>query len=560
MATEVHLAPVERCRVRRGCDLVWSVATIVAVFFVAVILRGVNLERSHMATAVDLAPLGKERGRRRHHRAWSALAIVTIFAVAVILRWVNLDRSWDINVDEITYLRLSQSVAESMQVKLYGEPFYIHPPAYFFLQAAYLKLVRPSGYIIEQIYSVRHLNVALAGLSAMALFVLGRSLGGWAAGIAAALIFAVDPFSIRMNSRAMLDTAAMWWVLLGYSVLVPSLVNARVMPPMRRLVGSGLAFGMALLTKDMMVFSTIVPLGFAFLFNWSLPRRGAFFVCFVALLTYIPYPFIVALSGDWTRFELSKLEGMGRLAGLTKIWHQPTLGLGPGSLSFFKALAENVGWYGTTYVTSILGAAAVVLLFVRGEPSHRLLAAWAASGYALLAFGIAVGAVEEQFFYYLAIPALLSAAVAWAHLARAKELISRRYKAVLMTATMIGVGLIVLSAFMWTQTHFVPDNGFEELRAFMERSVPIGSRVAVSTDTAEFLMDGYDSGLWGTSVAQLRAHRAQYVQISTKQVEGGYGVARPPFYAWLVRHAEPVFAFDGRTYGTLALYRLPPVY
>lgn len=509
---------------------------------------------------VAIAPPTDKPERQRAQMVWAFVAVVAFCFAAVLLRGVNLGPSWDIHVDEITYLRISQSVAESIQVKLYGETFYIHPPAYFFLQAGFLKLIEPSGETIQVIYAIRHLNVALAGLSAAAIFFLGWSLSGWTAGIAGALIFALDPFAIRMNSRAMLDTFAIWWVLLGYSILLPSLTNERVMPPMRKLLASGLAFGLAILTKELMAFSTLMPLGMVFLFKWALPRRAIVWLCFFTILTYLPYPLAVALSGDWMRFQQYKLEGVSRLIGLMRIPYQPTVGLNVGALPILEALHANVGQYGTEYVLILCGAAALLYLSARGGASNRMLATWTGSAYVFLAIGVAAGTVEEQFFYFLTIPAILSTVVAWGHLFSPREVRPESRNTLFGASLVAGAALILWSMFGWAQVHIVPDNGHERLSEFMESNIPQGSRIAASTDTGEFLMDGFESGLWGSSLEELRAHNAQYIQVSTKQIEAGYGIARPPLYTWLTEHGELVFAFSGRTYGTLALYRLPIAY
>ena len=86
------------------------------------------------------------RGRRKRHRGragsfapWAVALLLGLLAFA--LRVVNLGRSWDIFVDEIIYFRISQSVARGQGVEFLGNDFYLHPPGFFYLQAAYMKVL-----------------------------------------------------------------------------------------------------------------------------------------------------------------------------------------------------------------------------------------------------------------------------------------------------------------------------------------------------------------------------------------------------------------------------------
>jgi hypothetical protein len=82
-------------------------------------------------------------------RFW--IAVILVGAITFILRAVNLGRSFEVFIDEFTYLVISQSVVRNLQVVLYGHPFYLHPPAYFFIEAAFLKVFQPGGDTIHTI-------------------------------------------------------------------------------------------------------------------------------------------------------------------------------------------------------------------------------------------------------------------------------------------------------------------------------------------------------------------------------------------------------------------------
>src|SRR5919199_6648567 len=202
------------------------------------------------------------------------------------LRATHLSRSFDVFIDEVTYLRIAHGVGTNLQFKLFDKTFYLRPPLFFFLEAAFLRLTHSSGTTLEQIYTLRYLNVLFASLSAGGLLLIARRLGGWKAGLIAAGLFALDPFVIKMNSLVLLDTSTLWWVLAGYGLLLWGMDDtprpmtfrrrtaagssvatpaagaaesevqvlppaARTTLPLWRALLAGLCFGLALLTKDL---------------------------------------------------------------------------------------------------------------------------------------------------------------------------------------------------------------------------------------------------------------------------------------------------------------------
>ena len=62
-------------------------------------------------------------------------------------------------------------------------------------------------------------------------------------------------------------------------------------------------------------------------------------------------------------------------------------------------------------------------------------------------------------------------------------------------------------------------------------------------------------GPWHTRAA-LRAHRVQYVLVSSRLVADGYSEQTPELVAWVKKTAAPVLEFRGPTTGILTLYRL----
>ncbi|MBA2712042.1 MAG: glycosyltransferase family 39 protein, partial [Rubrobacteraceae bacterium] len=429
-------------------------------------------------------PLPAVKGQGRQGRLGPWVAVILVGLATFALRAVRLGVSWDIFVDEISYLRISQSVAQNMGVSLYGNAFYLHPPAFFFLEGAYIKLFSPTGDLIHQIYDVRYVNVALAAITAVVLLGIGRRLAGWSAGIAAAVVFALEPYVIKMNSRNYLDTAAMLWVVLGYYVLFSSIGEERRRLPLWRPLAAGVLFGLGLLTKDMVAFATLLPLAVCFFTGWAMPRLQSMLVGVVALLTYLPYPLTVYAIGDWRDFSYQKLRGVSRLAGFI---HETGFNQENGP-SFVDAILANLSEFITTYALLATGCISVLILFFFfAGAAKRLLLAWAASTYALLAYVVVLGTLEEQFFYFLIVPSIL-ATTATAKLVLETEALGIWVRGALIATTIAFAGAFVSwTGYVWVQIHFNPDNGYERIAADLKR-IPDEYSVGVSNDTTQFVM------------------------------------------------------------------------
>jgi hypothetical protein len=476
-----------------------------------------------------------------------------IGAATFLLRAVRLDVSWDIFVDEISYLRISQSVAQHLEVKLYGDAFYLHPPAYFFLEGAYIKLIAPAGDVIHQIYDVRYLNVALASITAVVLLEIGRRLAGWLAGIAVAVVFALDPYIIKMNSRNYLDTSALLWVVLGYYVLFSSIMHENRRLPLWRLLVAGFFFGLGLLTKDMIVFATLLPLAICFVMGWAMPRLQSAIVGVVALLTYLPYPAVVYAIGDWRDFTYQKFHGLSRLAGFV---HETGFNQ-EGGPSFLNAILANLQEFATTYAFLATGSlSTLVLFFFFGGAAKRLLLAWTGSTYVLLAYIVVLGTLEEQFFYLLIVPSILATVVTTKLVLESASLDIRLRRALLNVTALLAVTFLSWTGYVWVQVHSAPDDGYERVTAYVA-GIPDEYSVGVTNDTTQFVMkDLRVNDAIYDSVEELQADDIDYVVVSSKLVEQGYGPS-PSFYRWVKNQGKLSYGFVGRSFGLMGVYRLP---
>jgi hypothetical protein len=533
------------------------------------------------------------------------VAIVLTVLIAFGLRAFRLDISWDVYVDELNYLQISQGVLQTGWIIGKDGPFYLHSPLFFFLEATYMKLFGIGGDLIQQLHGVRYLGAALAGCSAGALLWLGRLLAGWPAGIAAAAIFAMDPFSIRLNSHNMLETPTMLWVLLGYGVLFSALVQKDRRSVARwRVLTAGVMFGLALLNKEVSAFITLVPLGICFMFGWALPRTGSALVGVTAVIVYAPYWAIVYAIGDWSLFVEKKFDGVLRLAGVIQMTGFNQEG-GP---SFLGALVSKLDEYAATYTLLATGALAVCVLLLTDlgkAPARRLLLSLTASAYALSAYIMIFGTLEDHFFYYLTIPSILATTVSATLLlqkARARSarkpsadaflgafsgpftraftkgvlakvftrafadaflgvvrsaFATRRRRLALKVAAAVPVAaLAIWNAYVWAGVHTVPDNGYQRVTSYVER-LPESETVAVTSETGEILFEEHAGDGAYSSVEALRAANVDYVIIDGELVSEGWKEPPPELYRWVKNHGQLVYGFESsRSSGVVGVWSL----
>jgi 4-amino-4-deoxy-L-arabinose transferase-like glycosyltransferase len=481
-------------------------------------------------------------------RAEAVLAAVILALVAMTLRLFHLHTAYDIQVDEITYLRISESVASSLRTELYGQAFFLHPPLFFYIEAAWLHLFPPTGNVVEDILVVRALNVLFAGGTAALLFLTAWRLAGMTGGAVAAGVFALDPFMIKITSWNMLEASTVFWVLLGLAVIILA-AGPEGQLSRRAALLAGLAFGLGLLSKEESAFICLLPCC-AWMVIGSRSARRLLLTLGAAVLTYSVYPVVTAMNGGLGGYLSAKLTGAARLVGIIQEsgFHEP------GNQSFLAAVADRASEFGATYLIIGLGVLATGFLWRKGGRDNRLLAAWMGSAMLLLSYALAFGTLEEQMFYLLVVPSALAIGVAVPQLLQHW---SGRRRHGLVRGTVLAVGLVfaIVAVTVWCQTHLVPDNGYETLVAWLDAHLPVGTPVSVAPQAPAFLMSQQQTGQWLTP-SDLARHRAQYVVTSTTEVSEGYVPDSGAFFRWVRDHSQVVFSFPGRIHGTIVVYRL----
>lgn len=483
-------------------------------------------------------------------------AAVLAAVVAVGLRAWHLGQSYELFIDEVFYSRIAESVATHGTLNFYNERFYLHPPLYFFEQAAVIRLFHVHGSIFTLVDALRATNLLFAAGSAVLVLRLVTRASSTGLGLLAAAIYALDPFILLFDSRVMLELPTVFWVLAGYALLLPLTVAPADGGTRRRLgsaAGAGACFGLALLTKETSALLYVLPLVWCVARGVLVRRRESGLALAVIVAVYLPYPVASFAVGDGSLYIGSKFGGFLRLVGLD----QATGFNRPGSPSLLSRIVALRGLYLTTYLLIGLGLVFGLFLALRGTRPQRLLGLWALSSFAMLAYQVALGTIEEQNFYYIVVPAVVVTVVAAQRLVLRHRMQLRAGAALRYGVAGVLVVLVVGNGgSQWWRVHSQPDDGFRSAARWLDVHAPTGALVASLADTARWTLPYFRLTFDGTPQA-LEQENVNYVVTASSQVEQGYGEASPDLVSWLRLHAVQVHETDYPSQGRLTVWYLP---
>lgn len=519
-----------------------------------------SITRINQTTEAVIRPVAAAAPKGGIALVASGLCVVTMLA-----RLLLHSGAFDFFGDEVIYTDLGRSVVYGGFPRFFGEPFFLHGPAFFYLEAGWSWIAgRPAG-LVAWIYEMRELNALLAGATVVVLILLTARISSVRAAAVTGALFALDPFCIRQNDRVLLETAMMLWVLLGYLVFISLTGRPASHGTRARAFGAGLLFGCAVLTKDEAVLLTVLPLLGVAILRLG-PRRSMILLTISATaLPYAVYVAVVAANGYFAGWWSAKTSGIQRLLGTiqTTGFHS-TRG---GSLS--SRLLSESGNFVTTYVLLAVAVPTAIIVLRRGSRLQRILALLYCAAAITLGYAVALGTLEEQELYLLVVPGLvmIPAAVTLLHVPRhARRSLTEKHRriignAIIATTITLALGLNLATCVQWLRQ---PDEGFAHLLPYMAAHVPAGTAVDIAagtpppnqTDGGRYALEGrYDVGLWTTPSALQKAH-VRYILVEWGPIEEGYSYLNPSQVRGLVGHTRLVFSFRGRTYGQLALYQL----
>ena len=461
--------------------------------------------------------------------------------LAFAVRALGLGTANDVFIDEVTYASLADQVASGHLPSTAGEPFFLHPPASFVLNALVIKIVGVHGDAMDLALQLRWVNAVLGSITVVLVFLLVRRLAGRWVGPAAALVLAFDPFVLRLDGRLMIEPVAGLGVVAGWLLLVRALQDD---PERPRVWPAGLAFGLALVSKDMTAVFTVLPLLVAVLWrrtvSWTTVRR----MLPTLVLPYLCWLVVVTVAGLAPAFAEQKATGFLRMIGVI----QETGFNSAPNADLVGRLVEMVTRFGTSYVLLALCPVVGLVAALSADRVRRLVGLMALAAGLLGAYCVVGGAAEEQFGYYVVLAAVIATPVA------VLELIARwsRLRVPLITAAVL-FGLA--GGFLGVHARTTQDDGLVEARAYLDQ-LPAGSEVALTSVTGEFALLPHQDWTVAPSLASLDATGARYVLTQSYPLSQGYGYSDPKLLDWLAAHATPVFTTTGPTSGDTTVWRL----
>jgi hypothetical protein len=450
-------------------------------------------------------------------------------------------------IDEVTYASLANQLGNGQLPRSGGDPFFLHPPASFGLNALAIRLFGLNGDVVDLVLQLRWVNAVIGAVSVVVCFLLVRRLVGMLPATIAALVLVTDPFVLRLDGRVMIETPAGAAVLTGWLLLLRAQACGPGRIRHRLELATGLAFGVALLTKDMTAAFTVVPLLAAVFWRSTLPAATVRRVLGTAILPYLCYVGLIAAAGLVPDFFGQKLTGLSRMLGVVQ---ETGFNAAPGA-DLAGRLVEMVGRFGTSYLLLVLCPLAGLVAVLSTAPARRLVGLLALSAGLLGIYCVVGGAAEEQFGYYVVLATVVAGPVA------VQELAGRRLS---LRRPLAAAAVIVcaLSALLGVQARLTVDDGLVRARAWMFTELPVGARVGLTSVTGEFAFLPHEG--WGVlpSLASLRNGRAQYVLTQGRPLSRGYGYAAPELLEWLAAHARPIFTATGPSAGDTVVWKLDP--
>lgn len=167
-------------------------------------------------------------------------------------------------------------------------------------------------------------------------------------------------------------------------------------------VGAGVAFGLAILTKELVALALLALLAFAVCARRT-QLGAALRVAAVATLVYAVYPLWAVAVGQGERYLLFKLGGVLRFLNLFRdrpeLMPDPNLAPISGP-PLIETISVTLDQYIASYILIAAGAVLIAVLFLRQRQrvEAAYLLSWAAVTYGYIGFGIVFGRISDQFF------------------------------------------------------------------------------------------------------------------------------------------------------------------
>lgn len=510
------------------------------------------LPTSRASLRTPAAVGGRHLERRNHRprqsgiRRYQELAIVCgLVTLAFAVRSSGLVRANELFIDEVTYAGLSNQLAQGQIPRIGPDPFFLHPPGSFALNALVIRVFGLQADAMDLALQLRWTNAVLGSLTVLVCFVMVRRMAGALPAILSALVLATDPFVLRMDGRLMIETPAALAVLIGWLLFFAALHEQPGRARLRYEVAAGLVFGMALVTKDMTVAFTIAPMLVAVFWRRTIQWQTALRVSVAAVIPYLVYLLLIIANGLIIDFLGQKHQGLLRMAGAVQ---ESGFNAAPGA-DLVGRLIEMVGQFGTSYLLLALCPLAGLVAAFSPVREGRLMGLLALIAGLFGAYCVVGGAAEEQFAYYVMVAAVLA-------LPNALASLTIRWPSIRWSLTAVAVAVCVASIVLGVQARGKEDDGLLQARNWMSTELPPKAKVGLTSVTAEFAFLPRADWEVLPSLTSLRDAGAEYVLTQSYPLGQGYGYAAPELLDWLTEYARPVFRTSGHSGGDTVVWRL----
>ena len=487
------------------------------------------------ATATPQSPVEIQPSRPARKGLITATGL---FAVAFALRYFRIVPSYNLFIDEVTYSEIARNIAHGHGVTHYGQPFDLHPPVVLSTYGLVIRLLGLHGDLADLAFALRPVAALFGSATVVLTFLISRRMGlGLSSATAAAALIALDPFQISYDSRVMLEAQTQF-----FAALTILLVMHLAQKDSRRLIlAAGFSAGLTFCSKETFGLVLGAALILIALSNRIAPRRTMAAIIGIGLGTYLANLGLTIWSGGLNAWTQARGNGLTRLIGLNQ---ETGFGSPEVKVSLASRLTANLDQLAVTYALLLLGGICGLLLLHRlihrrgtlpGEAAAPVAWTLAACGY--LSYATIFGSIEEQMYYIPLLPCVLCVVACF-----------RKGWWVALIPLFLAVDAVV-----WTRVHTTDSNIYRQFLTWSETGIPSNSRVALTEDSAQFVLQGLSLGSWHTA-DELRANRVDYVLINPHLVEQGYGVGDPGFLNYLETKATPVFRATSKQDGTLLLY------
>jgi 4-amino-4-deoxy-L-arabinose transferase-like glycosyltransferase len=399
--------------------------------------------------------------------------------------------------DEGIYVQQAWSVVREGTLSPYTY-FYDHAPAGWLLMAAWANVL-PNQFQAfgNEINTMRVLMLIAHVISTGLLFGIVRRFSGGALGaFAACFLFNLSPLAVYYQRQVLLDNLMVMWVLLAVYLVARS--NDRVVTAM----AAGLAFGLAIVTKENAVF--FVPALAYMVHRYSRGRGNRRFVTsFWWFAVSAPITMYLAfaqlkkeLIPSGFSFDLDSPPA-NHVSLLYTIWWQINRS-GPEGRNLFLRLMEN-SWMARDPYLLVLGAIAVagVLMLWSQDRQRRtgyLVAALMALGYG---FYMARGSILLDFYVVPLIPVLaMNVGLLYGSLMKRVRTSARRA----VTVGLVSAALLIPGGYFVTRNteqqleahdlyHLAVTHMQEEQIQWVRENIPPNSRIIIDDDIWTALHD-----------------------------------------------------------------------